>query len=260
MEIFKDFSKFGLSNLQDLNLNIQIKEKSPSSVAPELTLKDIIYQKKVKCHICNQIFNSSAIKLGKNQIQKVDDDLRTHYSIVDTIRYDVLSCPCGYTALTNTFTTPLPSQRATIREKICTNYKAMPIEEIRSTQYTLDLYQLALATCLIKQGKNIEKAIICLRISWLYHDLKNDKLELEFIKNAYECFKLSLDIDTYPTLGYDFHRAVYITSILAYKLGDYETALRFCSSIITDSSLNSKIKDRILILKSNINEKIKSKK
>jgi len=253
MALFKDFSKFGLENLANLTL-VDKPSNSSSSNLNELTEADLIYQRKVHCPICNKDFYSSAIKSGKNQLQNIDEDLRTHYSIVDPMLYDVISCPCGHTALNASFATLLPTQRAAVRTKICPNYFPIPIEEVRSINYALDLYQLALAECLIRNGKNIEKAVLCLRISWLYQDLKQFDDETEFIKNAYECFKLSLDTDNYPVLGFDFHKSVYTTSVLSYKISDYSTSLRLLSSLIIDVGVHPKLKDRAMELKTKINK------
>ncbi len=257
MNNFKDFSKFGLGGLS--NLNIVENEKSIISAStPQVTILDLIYQKNYKCPICNSDFTNSAIKSGKNQIKSVDNDLRANYTLADPMLYDILSCPCGHTAISSAFNTLLPSQRSIVRNQICAHYIPVKIEEIRSTQYALDLYQLALANCLVRNGKNIEKAILCLRLSWLYRDLKQLDAEKEFITNAYECFILSLEQDTYPILGFDFHRAIYTAAILAFKLGFYEKSSQLVSSILINSTLNSRLKEHALDLKSQLS-KVKSK-
>ncbi|OON93684.1 MAG: hypothetical protein ATN31_05470 [Candidatus Epulonipiscioides saccharophilum] len=257
MNNFKDFSKFGLGGLSHLNIVENEKSITTASIPP-ISILDIIYQRKYKCPICNSEFTNSAIKSGKNQLKSVDNDLRATYSLADPMLYDIITCPCGHTAISSAFNTLLPSQRSIVRNQICAHYIPVQIEEVRSTQYALDLYQLGLANCLVRHGKNIEKAILCLRLSWLYKDLNQLEAEKEFITNAYECFSLSLDQDTYPILGFDFHRAVYTTAVLAFKLGFYDKSSQLVSAILINTNVHARLKEHILELKSQLS-KVKSK-
>ncbi|OOB80380.1 MAG: hypothetical protein BEN19_05185 [Epulopiscium sp. Nuni2H_MBin003] len=247
-----DFSKFGLGHITNIDIVEKPKQSQEKKADEGTKIEDVVYQRKVKCPLCFKEFTTSTIRVGKNQLSKVDDDLRGHYSIIDPVYYDVIHCECGYTAINKAFDRLLPTQKAAIREQIIANFVPIPLQEIRSAEYALDLYQLALLTAVIKKAKNTERAIICLRIAWLYNDLKDAEHEKEYLLNAYQCFKEALNVDSFPILDYDFHRAIYVTAVLAYKCGNYDESLRLIGNIIIDKNLNPKLKERCFDLKNNI--------
>ncbi len=259
MDLFKGMSKFGLQHLE----NVDIIEKpvvndEKTEDTPKLT--DIIYDKKMKCPVCNQAFSTKVIKVGKNQLLKTDEDLKAYYSIVDPILYDVVHCKCGYTAMSKSFGTILPVQRTLIKTNISQTFKPILEEFPRTIEYAIDLYKLALLNCVVKKGKNMEKGLICLRLAWLYRDLQDVENEKVYLNNAYQCFNEGVNTERLPIFDIDFHRASYLIAVLAYKCGDYNNALRVLSTLMLDQSVNAKLRIRLEDLKPKIIAQIKKNK
>jgi len=52
-----------------------------------------------------------------------DKDLRPRFEHIDTLKYDVISCPeCGYTALIRDFDRITPTQARFVREQISSRF------------------------------------------------------------------------------------------------------------------------------------------
>ncbi len=250
MSLFNDLSKFGLNNLDDMDI---MEDKKPSTntkaaQAPQLTIDDLLYLKKHSCPVCGKLILHPALRAGKNRLIRTDDDLKVTYSIADPILYDVVHCECGYTALSKTFPNLLPSQVKLVNESICKTFKSLNLPQVRTIEDSIDLYKLALVNTVIKKGKNMEKGIICLRIAWLYRDLQDIDNEKIYLENAYKCFKQSLNTETLPILDMDFSRTTYLVAILSYKCGYYDESHRMVSTLLLDKRTNIKIRNRALDL------------
>ncbi|OON98740.1 MAG: hypothetical protein ATN35_03770 [Epulopiscium sp. Nele67-Bin004] len=251
MSLFNDLSKFGLKNLDNIDI---MEDKKPSTdtkatPASKLTIDDLLYLKKHSCPVCHEQILHPALRSGKNRLLSTDDDLKVTYSIADPILYDVIHCECGYTAMSKTFPNLLSSQVKLIKESICKTFKSLNSPQVRSIEDGIDLYKLALVNTVVKKGKNMEKGLICLRIAWLYrdlHDIDNEKIYLE---NAYKCFKHSLDTETLPVLDMDFNKTTYLVAILGYKCGYYDVSQRMVSALLLDKRTNGRIRNRALDLK-----------
>ncbi len=261
MNLFQGMSKFGLEHLEEVAIKEQPAKKVEKKPTVEATTKDkvedALYDRKATCPICDTKFTTVGIKANKNQFIRTDDDLKPYYSLVDPILYDVIHCACGYTAITGTFTQTLPTQRQMIRDQICKTFQPMYLNYERTVEEAIELYRLALLVCVIKKGKDIEKAILCLRLGWLCRDVNDEENEKLYLSNALECLEVSIEKDTFPALGVDFYKANYLIAVLAYKCGQYEKSLKTIGRMITVRNLNSRIKDRLLDLKPKVLAKMK---
>lgn len=222
-------------------------------MATTLNLQDILYDKNYECPVCQNTFYSKSIRTGKNQVTSTDRDLYSHYSVVNPLLYEVLSCPdCGYTALAKTFETLLPTQIKWIQEQMVSKYKKRPFSAYTSVHEALTKHQLALACCIIKKGKIGEQAYICLHIAWLYRDLKDEEGEKLYLKKALDGFKKALETENFPIFSLDALTTTYIISAIAYDLKDYATAKSYLSEVLYSST--GQLKNRALDLKQLIYE------
>ncbi|OOB79834.1 MAG: hypothetical protein ATN33_00330 [Epulopiscium sp. Nele67-Bin001] len=261
MDLFKGMGKFGLEHLEGISAKAEPEKKIEKKVKVEVTLQekidDALYNKKVTCPICDTNFITVSIKSNKNRFIRTDDDLKPYYTLVDPILYDVIHCACGYTALSSTFMHTLPTQRKMIREQICASFQPMYLNYERTVEESIELYRLALLVCVIKKGKDLEKAILCLRLAWLCRDVNDKENENMYLENALSFFETSIEKDTYPALGVDFHKASYLIAVLAYECGQYEKSLRTLGRVIAERNVNAKIKDRLLDFKPKVLAKLK---
>lgn len=215
-----------------------------------LTLKDVLYNKSHLCPICDNTFTAKAIKVGKNQIVSIDSDLYARYSIVNPLLYDVLLCPhCGYAALNKSFDTLLPKQKEWVREHLAAHAKPHASYEYITLEEGIYRHKMALLSCITKKSKLGEQSYIALHIAWLYRDLSDTKNEDIFLKRALEGLDKTLSTERFPLFGIDELTLMYMLADISYRLGDPFAAKKYLSTVIVNSSVSPRVKERALDLK-----------
>lgn len=222
------------------------------------------------CPVCDKPFKSLAVKANRARVVSHDVDLRPVYDPVDSLKYNVISCPyCGYSALTRVFPNITNNQKKMVKEKISSAFKpAAVISEngVYSYDEALGRMQMAFATAMATVAKSSEKAYLCLSMSWLVRGQRehlgnadSDKLEElqmaedELQKKALEGFVYARQTEDYPMCGnMDQYTVDYIIAALFYKSKDYDKALKLLPEIIVSASASKGIKDRARDLKEKI--------
>lgn len=278
--IFSGLEKLGLGNIGGGNLfeDPKKKEATAKQEVPQKKLslvneEDYLFDKKIKCPVCEDEFEAKTVRTGKVRMKNVDIDLRPDYDELDQNKYDVIACPhCGYAALGRYFPTLNKRQIDEIRVKISMNYKKLEHDgHTYSYDYAKSLYQLALANAVVKSAKNSEKAYICLKTAWVirgetqrldpnedtYDEKKaaNDAQEKELLANALNGFVMARQSEEFPIAGMDSSTLDYLIAALAVETDDFDTASKMISELLTSRVANSRIKDKARNLKDIIAEK-----
>lgn len=284
MGILEGLEKFGLdgSGLDNLfgeapkeeveqEVKEEVKEKAPT---PE---EEYLLVKKVTCGVCDRTFKEKAVKSSKMYRMTPDKDLRPRFQGVDTIKYDVTSCPyCGYTAMNRYFDHLSTLQRKLIREGICTKFTSSPEDDKLTYSYdtAIDRYKLSLFNTVVKMGTTSEKAYTCLKISWLYRgkaeelaslgltmssdSMKQAKIEeRKYYQQAYEGFTKAISSEAFPICGMDQNTIDLLLANMAFNLEEYETASRLVSRLLISKTANRNAKDRAYDLKEEIVNRLK---
>lgn len=281
MNLLSGLEKFGLGQSGILDITADEKKKSADSeqksaanvVEPEE--KDFVLEKKFKCPVCDKEFLAKTVTTTKLKRIEPDFDLRPNYMYIDSIKYDFLHCyKCGYTALASTFLKIDSARMKLVREGICKNFTPVREEvgDIYTYDYAIEKFKLALVNTMVKRGKLSEKAYVCLKIAWLRRSqlailekekaeeakLAEVKQEYEgFYRQAYEGFMKALETETPPYCGMDSSVVEYMLANMADSFEEYDTALKLIGRLMGSPATNSRLKDKCLTLKEQINQKKK---
>ena len=235
--------------------------------------KAAIIEKTYTCPVCDKKFHTKAVKASSAKFVATMADLRPIHSNINVTKYDAICCPnCGFSALTKNFTSSTASQRKLIREKIQTNYKSHDEVacEIYTTETAISRMKMALLCTVTKGGKDSEVGNVCLKISWLYQDLADElpedapdaaaKKEL-YLKeadnaamNAYERLTNARMRESFPIAGMNETTLDYLLAYYASKKGEYQTAMRLLSGVVTSRSISPRLKDKALELKEQVTQ------
>lgn len=247
---------------------LEKQQTAQKAVPPE---KDFLLSKTVRCKACDQDFKVKTVKSGKARRLQPDRDLRPRFQYIDTLKYDVASCPfCGYTAMTRDFDRVTPTQIKLIKEQISAKFQPSKAAEEESYSYdtAIERYKLALLNAAVKRGKESEKAYICLKISWLIRGkadtlpgdtqeelavkekLKKD--EDTFYLQAYEGFSKAISQELFPIYGMDESTMDYLLAYMSFYFKKYEMASKFLGSVLTSATASPRLKDLALDLKQDI--------
>lgn len=285
MNLLSGLEKFGLDTDKGKNL---FEEEDPKNMKKNMGAEgasenvpgeeEFLLDKNVQCVICDKVFKTKMVKNGRVKRLEPDRDLRPRFQHIDTLKYDVTSCPyCGYTAMNRYFDHIAPAQAKLIREEICSKFK--PVEPTNEKFYTydeaIDKYKLSLMNTIVKRGKNSEKAYTCLKISWLLRgkiegmpeDTEEEKQakekaheeEEQFYKEAYEGFEMAIAKEMFPICGMEESTMDYLLAYMSYHFQKYEVASKYLASVVQSASASRRMKDFALELKDQILSEIRKK-
>ena len=275
---------------KDVNLDSIFEDDKPKTVAraaEEKTVEapkeeDFLLDKGVRCPICDTVFKSRMVKSGRARRLESDRDLRPRFEYIDTIKYDVSSCPkCGYTAINRYFPHLSSAQMKLIREEVCTKFKpekGMADKLSYTYDEAIERYKLALINTIAKKGKASEKAYECLKISWLYRGkkeeiqsansnpseevkaeiLKCEQTETAFYTQALDGFLKAMTSESYPMCGMEQNTVDFLIANMAFNLKRYDLASKFVSALLVSKTTSKTIKDKALTLKEEIISEIKN--
>ncbi len=273
--LLSGLESFGLKDLEGMSL---FEEKKPEEAAPaavpEITEKDFLLDKTVKCPLCDEEFKTRAVKGGKAKLIGTDQDLRAKYQDVDIHKYDVILCPhCGYAALTRYFPNLLQSQAKKIREKISPSFRGkMEVPETYTYEEALERYKMALVNAIVKGAKASEKAFICLKSAWICRGkaeeigeadpeyAKYKAMDAEYSKNAYEGFVSAVSSEDFPMCGMDEPTMNLLIGVLGYRTGHYDVASKMIATILQSNGASPRLKDKARDLKEDVLKAISARK
>ena len=73
--------------------------------------KSYIFDKTMKCNVCNKEFTTKQVRTGKARYTGTNDILKPLYTGIDSTKYDIIMCPhCGYAAVPRTYGKLTPKQ------------------------------------------------------------------------------------------------------------------------------------------------------
>lgn len=285
MNLFEGLEQFGLK-AQEMNNLFEDEKKIVKSAdgnketSEEIPTEDsFLLEKGIRCAVCDKGFKTKMIKNGRIKRLEPDADLRPRFQYIDTLKYDVSSCPnCGYTAMNRYFDHISSAQIKLIKEQICANFTPTGKEEPAVYDYdtAIGRYKLALYTTMVKKGKTSEKAYTCLKIAWLYRGkaetldakdpanavaIKECKTQEEmFYAQAYEGFMKAVSSEMFPMCGMDQNTVDYILAYMSTHFKRYDVASKCIANILQSPSAQNKTKERARDLKEKIIAEIKKGK
>ena len=159
MNLLSGLEKFGLEISEDMDIFEEDKPKTSASTEaagekPDIPTEDMfLLEKGIRCPVCDKVFKTKMIKNGRVKRLESDKDLRPRHQYIDTLKYDICSCPhCGYTAMTRFFPHITNVQSKLIKENICSKFHAQiePEPAVYDYDRALERYKLSLFnTCLL---------------------------------------------------------------------------------------------------------------
>ena len=229
----------------------ETQEISPESVAT------LLYTKEIECPVCRAKFNHTLVRESKLRLSHMEE-LRPVYKGFEPLCYDVTMCTtCGYATLKDRFDVVAERQRETLLTKLRFNYANFmpanfPME--MDIKMGVERYKYALLTACMKKASLGEKAMILVKLSWLYKvlgDMPNTQL---FTRHANEVLTQAYQSERFPIFGMSESTVHFLLARFAVDLNDHPTALRFLSQIIVDKNVNSRLRDLARNMKEEINE------
>lgn len=283
MGILSGLEGFGLGGLENIDLyggDRKEQKKQEMRSAPEtvvVTEADLLFEKTIKCPVCDREFRSRTVKMGKARLIGTDIDLRPKYETIDSLKYDVILCPnCGYAALSRFFPYITAPQAKLVRTNISQAFvNRAPAGDIYTYDEAIERYKLALANAFVKRARSSEKAYLCLKLAWVIrgkaetlddrtptYDLQYRKCleeEEELIHNSLDGFLAARQSENFPICGMDESTVDYLIAVMSMKFGQLDVASKLVASIIVSPTANKRMKEKARNLKDILLDQLKHK-
>jgi len=258
-----------LDNVKDLGLELEFPPEvfatsfnTAAKPRPDIDFATLIYPKEFTCSVCRAKFNFSLVRASKLRMSHMDE-LHPIYKDIEPLCYDVMLCTnCGYAAFKDRFDVVSEKQQDLLLEKIRINYSNfMPCElpaEIDEVK-AIELYKYALLTACIKKTSLGEKAMLFIKLTWLYKVLGDTQNVEFFTKYAYDYLSQAFSSERFPIFGMSEGAVTFLLASFSADLGKYGASLKFLSDIIVNKNLSTRLRDLARDKKDEVNELRKEK-
>jgi hypothetical protein len=257
MGIFDGLEQLGFDVSNELQLfPTEETEKAKKEETPENPM-DYLIVKNTVCPVCNSAFDSIVIRKSKLKLIDVETDFKAHYQTIDPNLYDILICHyCGYASMSNLFAQITDKQIDIVKQKIRPHFIARDYYIPFSVECAIERYKLALLCATVIGRKAGYKALLCLKLAWLYRDLGDRDNEAIFIRNAALGYKEAYKTESFPIGAMNEATTQYIIAELLRRDGQFSEAMRWISEVVVArSGVTRKLKDRALLVKDLIRDR-----
>lgn len=247
-KIFSSLEYLGLNYEDNIELYKKKEDKDDKhdkgTKDTKTDINTLLYDKKVNCPVCLQTFNSRVVRAYAPRMKSKDTDAFIRYEGINPYFYEVIVCPtCGYAALKSDFQKIESYKRETILIKISNQWHGKEYPQIYNEEIAIERYKLALLNAVLGEFKDSTKAILCLKIAWMYRLLENEEEENDFLKRALQGFLIAYENERTPIYGLNRYSLEYLIGELYRRTEDYTNAKLWLSKVIL-SGADQKLKDR----------------
>jgi uncharacterized protein (DUF2225 family) len=251
----KKLSEVELYQQQDPKTQKNADMQAPPT--PADSPMNYLYAKEFECEVCGKNFVNYIIRKSRLRLKDIELDLKTNYLMINANSYDVYLCPnCGYAALASHFNRITDNQRTLVLSNIKPFFKPREYPAPLSLQHAVERYKLALYSAVTIGTKAGIKAIICIKIAWLYRDIGDKENELFFLKYARIGLEDAYNTESFPIGNMDELTVSYMIGELSRRLGDFTTASKWISAVLVSKNAKRNLKERALSSKELIRERV----
>lgn len=226
-------------SLKNSNIKDSVKQEDNDNI----NTKNLFF-KEITCPVCDNNFMTLMVKVNAPRVISRDSDFFIRYAVENPYLYEVWVCPhCGYSALKVDFEKIREYQIKLVKDKITPKWVDREYSIPFNEKIAIERYKLALLNSLVIESKSSTKAMLCLKIAWMYRLLSDEVDEKSFLKQALESFNDTYMNEKLPVYGLDRFSIMFLIGELNRRIGEEQIALRWFSDVITSISAPQKVKE-----------------
>lgn len=206
--------------------------------------KENLFNKKIDCPVCQNKFEAKVNKAKKALITSKDSDLFIRYRVINPYFYEIWLCPhCGYAAIKTEFLSIKEIQKEKIINKITPRWTPRNYPDVYDELIAIDRFKLALLTAVVIGSKESTKAILSLKIAWMYRLLEKEEEEIQYLKKAIDGLSSTYYNEQLPVYGLDQFSLLYLIGELKRRVGENTEALKFFGELFVERNAPQKLKE-----------------
>ncbi|MCL6635238.1 MAG: DUF2225 domain-containing protein [Peptococcaceae bacterium] len=195
-------------------------------------IEDMLYRKEFTCPFCAQKFATFKARSRFVKVVKVDDDLCNHYESINPLFYEIAVCPgCGYSFHEEDGLAVDEKAREEIEKRLPAVWRTRDFGGVRDIGLAVESFKLALICQVARRVKDSQKAMLYLKLAWLYrfaHDRENEQL---CISEAVRYFTSSFERESFADPKSEIN-ILYLIGVLNKKLGNFKEASRWLDRVL----------------------------
>ncbi|MEG0771878.1 DUF2225 domain-containing protein [Clostridium sp.] len=245
-DIFSGLEKLGFKevNINDIYKTDETKKNTVEKEPPQTSL---LYLSTLNCPVCKNVFKERTVKSSSIRIASKDSDFFIRYNVINPYFYDVWICnKCGYSALKVDFPTVREAEAKLILDKITPKFKAKEYPDVYDVNIAIERYKMALINAVYMESKASKKAIICLKLAWMYRLMNSENskdMEKTFLKEAVKGLEEAYIKESFPIYGMDNSSTMYLIGEINRRISNYSAALTWFSNLITSREVKTNLKE-----------------
>jgi uncharacterized protein (DUF2225 family) len=197
-------------------------------------MSEALYEKSIKCPICNNSFSSKRLRSTACRIDKREEDFYTSYKGHNPMHYEILVCPnCGYAASETSYDSLSTKELTDIKELLSGKVINRSFCGERTVNDALDSFKLALFIAKSREAKNSVIAGLSLKLAWIYREMKDEK-EKDFLEYALEYYKQAYDKESLPLGNLDEMSVQYLIGELSRRLNKLNDAVFWFNKAVSN--------------------------
>ena len=246
--IFAGLDKLGFDDINDVDLyrtKNKIEQENDDNIEDN-TPKEIhhLYDKKISCPVCDNEFTVKAIKTSSYKMKSRDSDFFIRYELINPYFYDVWLCnSCGYAAMKSDFLKIRSYQKDDVLNNISSRWKGREYPVPYDIDIAIERYKLSLLNYFYMDARDSQKAMNCLKLSWMYRLKEDEENEQLYLKEVLEGFKEAYFNEDFPIFGMKRFTVMYLIGELNRRVKNDKDALLWFGNVITAQAADRKIKD-----------------
>ena len=209
-----------------------------------LNISNLLYDKTVRCPVCDNEFKVRSVRTSSYRIDKKDSDFFIHYTRINPYFYDIWLCnSCGFAAMKSDFSSLRSSKKELILNTISKRWHPKDYPSVYNEKIAIERYKLSLINYTAINAESYKKAMNCLKIAWMYRLSGDIENENTYVKNALQGFNDAYYNEDFPMYGMDRFTVMYLIGELNRRIDNLDEALIWFGNVITSSMAQQKIKD-----------------
>lgn len=205
-------------------------------------MKENLLEQSVQCLYCQKEFQTKKVRQSKISVKKVDGDFCNHFRGENPYFYEVKVCPfCGF-AFTRQFSPVSPARKEHLEKEYISKVEVPRVCGERTWEDALRSFKLALFCGNLLHEKKYLLANLCLKIAWLYRYEGDEEEEKRFLINALELYLDIYEGKVIDDASINPNVLVYLIGELNGRLGYYEETRTWFSYLLTDNSVEPRVK------------------
>jgi len=203
-------------------------------------MEELLYDKDCTCPVCKNKFTTKKIRTRSLRIENREDDFNVIYKNINPIYYYIWVCPkCGYSSTEKEFENITKEQASILNQSIRAKWNERSFNGVRTFREAEESYKIALLIAQLLKKSKAYTGGICLRLAWLYREVKNSKEE-EFLTHTLNLFEDAYQTERLDEAGLDEISLVYLNGELSRRLARYKEAIKWYGIALDHPNIKTK--------------------